>query len=328
MRFTAKSPTRIDFAGGTLDCWPLFLMVNESQTVNMSIDIFTHAEIEVLSDSRVIVHMSDIGYQKEFANVEAAIQSPDSAMDMLRYHFQLWRPKQGFAISTRSESPVGGGLGGSSSLTISLLKVFCQWFGESWSLAKMVEVAHNIEAKILKKPTGTQDYIPAVQYGLNVIHYGVHGPEAILVPFAKDYFTQRMFLVYTGQPHHSGLNNWQVIKAAVNGESQTMTSLLQIKSVAESMSKAVEKQRWEALPALFVDEFNARVGLSEGFSSEKIEQLRDLIFANKASAIKICGAGGGGCVMVWSEPEHKAKVVAACQKEGFQVLQVQPVVGE
>lgn len=327
MKFSAKSPTRVDLAGGTLDCWPLFLLVNESQTINLAIDIFTYADLEVNESLAVEINLSDVNYKRSFKDIQAAMECTDPQMEMLRYHFEYWKPQQGFKLTTKSESPVGGGLGGSSSLTISLLKVFCAWFGESWSTTEMVNVAHNLEAKILRKPTGTQDYIPAIQPGLNVIHYGLKGPEPKLVDFPLEYFRDRMFLVYTGQPHHSGLNNWQVIKAAINGDQQTLKHLHGLKKVAADTARVVQKGQWESLPRLFLEEFNSRVGLAEAFSSPKIEALRELVLKHGGSAVKICGAGGGGCVMVWSEPERRTRIVEACQKDGFQVLLVQPVAG-
>ena len=175
-----------------------------------------------------------------------------------------------------SGSPIGGGLGGSSSLCMSLLKAFSQICGREMNPHLMVNLASNIEASILKTPTGTQDYYPAVQSGLNLIEYALDGPRFESLSFDKDFFCSRMLLVYTGQPHHSGLNNWQIIKAAVDGDSRTLGALSQISRVSSKMLDVCRRQQWDELPFLFEEEFQARLQLSSTFVTPKNKALKEL----------------------------------------------------
>jgi D-glycero-alpha-D-manno-heptose-7-phosphate kinase len=168
--------------------------------------------------------------------------------------------------------------------------------------------------------TGTQDYFPAVAAGLSAIHYTPDGPRQEHLALDPGYWNQRMSLIYTGQPHHSGLNNWTVIKAALDGHEGTLNALWDIKRVADKMLSVLRVKALQKLPDLFAEEFEARVRLSSGFSSPEIEQLKDVALSKGASAIKICGAGGGGCVLLLSEPDAKPRVEDACREQGFEVL--------
>ncbi len=320
-----SSPTRVDLAGGTLDCWPLYVFSDGAQTTNLAISIFTHVELEALDSKAIRLHIEDLDYQRNFSSLEEVLNCEDASLELVKAHIEYWRPQWGFALTTRSESPVGGGLGGSSSLCISLIKAFAAQMGREMSTLEMVTLAHNIEAKVLKKPTGTQDYVPAIEPGLNIIHYTADGPRVEQVEFPVQYFEDRMLLVYTGQPHHSGLNNWQVIKSVIDGDRATLEALTAIKEVGDAVAEAVRRGRWQDLPGLFRQEFLARVRLSSGFSSPRIEELEKLSLAAGAEAVKICGAGGGGCVLIWMSPERKVAVREACQKSGFKVLDAAPV---
>ncbi len=325
MKISIKSPTRVDLAGGTLDCWPLYCLVDDCYTVNLSIDIFTYVDLEPHAGPELHVHLKDLDYKRTFSNLAECLACPDLQLDLLRHLFTALNPKTGFSLSTKSDSPVGGGLGGSSSLLISLIKAFSQWQKTSFSVYEMVTLASNIEAKVLKKPTGTQDYFPAIQEGLNLIHYTSFGPQVELLPFPLEFFQQRMFLVYTGQPHHSGINNWQVIKKAMDRDPRTFESLNQIKAISSKLVDFIRDGQWEALVEIFRLEFSARLALAESFTSPEIEKLEQIVMDAGGSAVKICGAGGGGCVMVWTEPANKEKVIRACEKEKFQVLRASPV---
>lgn len=326
MKFIGRSPTRVDLAGGTLDCWPLYLLTEGAETTNLAVSIFTTAEITAREDLAIDLEIVDLGYRRTFSSLSEVLNSTDREIDLVKAHLRFWQPKMGFRLRTQSESPVGGGLGGSSSLCISLIKAFSKWSDARLNTYEQVELAHNLEAEVLKKPTGTQDYFPAIEPGLNIIRYTAQGPKTERLNLDGAPFDEKMILVYTGQPHHSGLNNWQVIKAAIEGDQKTLEALHEIKRVASETARVCRARQWQDLPELFRQELRARVRLSTGFSSPEIEQLTKLVLSAGAEAVKICGAGGGGCVIVWSPVEQREAVVQQCQKSGFKVLSAKPVV--
>jgi D-glycero-alpha-D-manno-heptose-7-phosphate kinase len=321
-----KSPTRVDLAGGTLDLWPLYLFVGGASTVNVAIDIYTHAIIESLDGGRVVLDSKDLNLQKEYKNLTEALADTDPRMILLQTQLRYWQPKQGFKLTTQSDSPVGGGLGGSSSLTISIMKAFSQFCGRGFKNShEMVHTAHNIEAEILNALTGTQDYYPAVSGGLNILKYGYDGITQEVLEIENSPLAQHFLLVYTGRTHHSGMNNFEVMKGAVAKDARTVQALKDIRVIAEKTEKVVRESRWSDLPELFRQEFEARVRLAPAFTSPEIEKLNELSLQNGAHAVKICGAGGGGCVLVWTPEDKKEGVASACQKAGFQVLATRPV---
>jgi D-glycero-alpha-D-manno-heptose-7-phosphate kinase len=318
-----KSPTRVDLAGGTLDCWPLYLFLNNPITINVAIDIFTYVDLRELPGKEIELHTADLNSRKKYRDLAECLADKDEAFELVRAHLKFWQPKTGFALSTRSESPIGGGLGGSSSLCISLLKAFSKWQGKTLEPYEMVRIASHLEAQVLFKPTGTQDYFPPIFGGLNFITYSVRGPEVEVRPIDQDFFRDRFLLVYTGRSHHSGINNWQVIKNWLDSDPRPRAALEKLAEVSRDLKEAIVGRRLDLLPALFGREFQARTELSEGFSSPEIRRLEKLATSVGANA-KICGAGGGGCVLIWCPDRQIAKARELCQSEGFTVLPTQP----
>ncbi|MES2965162.1 MAG: galactokinase [Bdellovibrionota bacterium] len=318
-----KSPTRVDLAGGTLDCWPLYLFLGDPVTVNVAIDIFTYVELKELEGTRIELHSSDLDARKTFPNLEACLADKEPAFDLVRAHLKYWKPKKGFALSTRSESPVGGGLGGRSSLCISLLKAFTEWNGIVMDPYEMVRLASHLEAQVLLKPTGTQDYFPPIFGGLNFITYGAPGPRVEVKAIDQDLFRDRFVLVYTGRSHHSGINNWQVIKNWLDGDERTRGALARLAEISGEMKRALVEDRTNDLPMIFAQEYEARTELSSGFSSPEIRRLSEL--ARKEGAVaKICGAGGGGCVLIWCPDRQSEAVKKSITGAGFEILPTKP----
>lgn len=318
-----RSPTRVDLAGGTLDCWPLYLFLSNPVTINIAIDIFTHCHLTPRAGTEIELISDDLGVRRSYSGLEEALADTDPNLELYRAHLRYFRPQKGFTLRTRSESPVGGGLGGSSSLCISMLKAFNRLRGTWMRTDEMVRIASHLEAQVLVKPTGTQDYFPPIFGGLCFIEYGVAGPRVESHPLPADVFRGRFLLVYTGKSHHSGINNWHVIKSYLDGDAHTRACMQELAIVSQRMREAIEGQRWDEFPSIFEDEFKARVSLSDGFSSPEILRLKELAAAEGAVA-KICGAGGGGCVMIWCPDRQVSRVRSAVQAAGFQALEAQP----
>lgn len=316
-----RSPTRIDLAGGTLDMWPLYSFLGEARTINVAISINSNVELIKRSDKKVIINSKDLNYSKEFSDLEAFMNSLEKELTLFKPLIHFFKPTKGFELTTSSDSPVGAGLGGSSSLIISLIKAFGQMCDVKFSnIHEMVYTAHNIEAQILKTPTGTQDYYPAVTGGLSVITYKADKIEHDFLKVDLKQLQKKMLLVNSGKSHHSGINNFEVLSRAVNKDQQTLTALEEIKKISDQMYFEIKKSNWSALTELFTSEYRARIKLAKSFSSDEIEKINQISLSAGADAIKICGAGGGGCVMVWSEKEDLSLVKKELERNQFKIL--------
>jgi D-glycero-alpha-D-manno-heptose-7-phosphate kinase len=322
VEFTAKSPTRIDLSGGTLDLWPIYSFLGSAVTINLAISIYTSAKLTLRSDAKIRIHLTDLNFDKTFENLSEVLNCNLQELRLVKSQLQFWSPKTGFELVTQSESPVGGGLGGSSSLTISILKVFHQWLTPEVTRnpLDLARLAHNIEAQVLRVPTGQQDYLPAILGGLNAICFGMDQTEIKPLNLDLDDLFDHMVVVYTGKPHQSGLNNWKIFKDLVDGDQHSLHCLERLREVSNLLYADLAKGDWSRISEHFNEEFQARVSLSSVFTSPEIERLRKLAFSAGGQALKICGAGGGGCCFIWTDIKNKEKVIEACQNAGFQVL--------
>jgi len=320
----AKSPTRVDLAGGTLDLWPLYNFVGEAYTINLAIDIFTHAILRPRNSSEIELHIRDLKISKKYESLGECLADDDPQYLLLRKHISYWKPAQGFQLTTWSESPIGGGLGGSSSLSVTISGAFAHWLNRKLETDTWVRLVSNVEAQVLKMPTGTQDYYPPILGGFNALHYRADGCHFKRLNLDHNLFKKSFLLVYTGRPHHSGFNNWQVYKDCIDGRESTLAALRDLKNVSDDLFRVVETSRWNQLKDIFKREYEARVRISPVFTSPEIEKLNLVSLRAGAEAVKICGAGGGGCVMVWCGPSTRERVADECRKEGFQVLEALP----
>ncbi len=315
-----QSPTRIDFGGGTLDCWPINVLLSPVTTINGAISLYTSCRIQKREDEKIIIESHPTHENYEFSSLEELLNCDKLHFRFFREILAHWMPEYGFHLLTQSQSPIGGGLGGSSSLCVSVSRAFCAMNDITCDDHELVGICSAIESRILNKPTGIQDYFPPLKKGVNIINCSLGQSQVQHLPAEELDINRNISLFFTGRSHHSGINNWEVIKSFVDGDKNTRKSLETIKTVAEKIKEVFLKRHWRILPELFKEEFEARRGLTDHFSSPEIERLTQVALNQGGEAIHICGAGGGGCVFVWSHPDRRSQIIKACTQAGFKHL--------
>lgn len=321
-RITARAPTRIDLAGGTIDLWPVYLLIAEAATVNVAIDLYAEAEI-ALGGRGVRLRSEDLGETVEGGSLEAvARQGRLELLTRILGYFGLTR---GVSVTTRCAAPAGSGLGGSSALAVALCGAAARAAGARLSREKLLVVAKSLETRLLGVPTGDQDYIAALYGGLSAIRYEDAGVrrEALAADLAG--LGAAMTLVYTGLPHRSGINNWQVFRRVIEGEARVVRGLAEIGRLAARMAPQAAAGRWSRVGALAGAEGDLRAALWKGIATPEIRALRRRALALGAWGVKVCGAGGGGCVAILHPPPRGAAIRAAAEALGLRPLPVRPV---
>lgn len=226
-------------------------------------------------------------------------------------------------MHTHSEAPAGAGIAGSSALMIAGASVLNRLTGSGHNREKIREIAQNVEAQIIRVPTGVQDYYPALYGGMSAIELGAGGVRRVAIPVDLDDFNQRIVLCYTGAPRNSGINNWEVTKAYVNGNRKIQRNFAHIASIASSMRAAAQKADWTEAGRLLREEWSHRRKNAPGISTPVVDGLITLARRAGSLGAKVCGAGGGGCVFFLVERGAQASVSRAVAKAGGEILPVQ-----
>ncbi|HEX6896021.1 MAG TPA: hypothetical protein VF146_12160 [Bryobacteraceae bacterium] len=171
-------------------------------------------------------------------------------------------------------------------------------------------------------PTGVQDYYPALYGGVSAIELGPGGVRRIPIPLDVEDFNERIVLAYTGAPRNSGINNWEVTKAYIDGNRKVLRNFEQITAIASAMRHALERSDWAETGHLLREEWSHRRKNAPGISTPRIDSLIRIALRTGATGAKVCGAGGGGCVFFLVERGAKEQVASQLRAAGAEVLPV------
>jgi D-glycero-alpha-D-manno-heptose-7-phosphate kinase len=178
----------------------------------------------------------------------------------------------------------------------------------------------NIEAKVLKVPTGVQDYRPAMYGGLAAIEMATSGINRVPIEIDTRELEKRLLLVYTGQSRNSGINNWEVTKKHIDGDPETTKTFDEIRDIAGAMRTSLLSGDWPGFGAQLNREWTVRKRLAPNVTTPQLDNLVSRSFQAGAAAAKVCGAGGGGCLIVFGEPGTLATVSSALKQDGATIL--------
>ncbi|OFV96644.1 MAG: hypothetical protein A3H28_09085 [Acidobacteria bacterium RIFCSPLOWO2_02_FULL_61_28] len=320
MTIESQAPTRVDLAGGTLDIWPLYLFHKHSQTLNVAIQCYARCRLTPRRDKAIQLISRDLGREERFASFDALSKARKYRLPLLARLVLSFESSGGFVLETDSDSPAGAGLGGSSAVNIAICGALCRFSGKKLPSTKLIEIARNVEAQVLQVPTGEQDYYAAAFGGVQAIELTAHGVQPQKLAVDEKELTARGVLCYTGESRNSGINNWEVMKAHIDGKRAVIRHFDRIAAIAAEMREALEQGDWARAARLLNQEWEARKRNHLGITTPRIERLIRIAQQNGARAGKVCGAGGGGCIFFLVEPEAKGKIEAALRQAGSRVI--------
>jgi len=319
-RIVAQAPCRVDLAGGTVDLWPLYLFHPGALTLNFAVNILTTCRITPLNAKHIHLRSLDTHKEEQFANLDALLGASRFALPLAAHLIKFFAPEGGFLLETNSESPAGAGISGSSALMVATTAALARFTHREFSLEQMRVIAQNVECQIIRVPTGCQDYYPALYGGVSAIHLDTDSIRREPVPVASEEIESRFVLAYTGAPRQSGINNWEVFKAHVNGDKRVSRNFEQIVGIALDMRAALTSGDWNAVARLLRQEWKLRRSNAPGISTPLIDKLIAVASKNGGLAAKACGAGGGGCVIFLVEKGSTGRVAAAIREHGGEIL--------
>jgi len=319
---TARAWCRVDLAGGTLDIWPLGLFHPGACTVNVAIDLAATVVLRRSGGARAEYLVRQGESAVRAASVEELAAHPEGALVAVVAAALGLPPVE---VELASDSPRGGGLGGSSALVIALIAAAEEELGLPRTQPReKARLARDLEARLMSLPTGMQDHYPALLGGALEIRQLPGGEQVRRLGVDLERLGDSLLVVYSGASHFSAGNNWQVVRRRLDGEAEITELFRGIAGAAAELAPALEAGDLPRVGELMSREWSFRRRLAEGISTPLLEDLIERALALGAWGGKACGAGGGGCLAFLCPPERKGNLAEGLEELGGKVLPARP----
>ncbi|MBN23179.1 MAG: hypothetical protein CL678_17975 [Bdellovibrionaceae bacterium] len=317
---TVKTPIRADLAGGTLDLWPIYLLLPSPMTINVGLSLFAQTQLKIKPGTG-LVSMKSIDQNQEIKTQISSFLNEDipscfrlqqclleQAQELSEVHLNSSLNSFDLEFETHAKSPAGAGLGGSSSLNISLTTAILSWiYGWSTITPELIEneiipFAQDCESKVLWGPAGLQDYYGAAYGGLQKLKWRAAHHQRVAYPHTTlKELESKLWLYYSGESRNSGINNWDLYKKFIDGDSEIQNKFKLLNDATHSLDQTLQNQDWLHVGKSIQSEWKVRSSLSPTISTPKIDEAFKISNSLDLETYKICGAGGGGCFFIYDE---------------------------
>jgi len=321
--FRVVVPNRVDIAGGTLDIYPVYLLLDGAMTVNAAVSVRSMVEARPFRRGAARLRSGDYGISATAADTHGFPLGGN--LGLLARALRHYPPMDGVEFRVRNEAPVGSGIGASSALLVALMLSAARLTRKGTRWEETARAAMEIEAAHLKSLTGRQDHVAALRGGVQGIRFWPGRIEATRLP--PDGAAGRMlrthgFLAHTGTAHRSADVNWRMIRGAIEGDGAVLRKFRGIAAAARDAWEAVSGADAAATAKAVAAEWAIRRTLAPGVSPPAAEALfGSRAFRRLAAGAKLCGAGGGGMLFgLLRDPAARGELSAVLSGAGMSVV--------
>lgn len=315
----ALAPLRISFVGGGTD-FPHWYREHGGAVLSTTIDHFVRVTVAPRDDRDVRVRSLDLGELVRYRLDDGPHY--DGVLDLAKAAIDRMGIDVGLDVDIESEAPPGSGLGGSSALVTAVVAAIACLDERALSCDELVRLSYAIEREDLGIAGGWQDQYAAAFGGFNLIEFGRDGVQLVPVEAGADALEElrkHLLLCYTGKVRRNvGLIDRQ-IQMFEAGREDTLLGMKQLREMAYAMRDAIEAGDMQRLGTMLREAFEAKKRMNPHIAEgTPIEAMLDAAGAAGATGGKICGAGGGGYLLIATPPEARASVRAALEAMGGQ----------
>lgn len=316
MIIRSKTPLRLGLAGGGTDVSP-FCDEYGGCVLNVTINMYSYCTLKPRNDNKIIFIAPDRNERLEFTS-EAVLPISDKLplhcgiYNRIVKQFCHGKPLS-FEMTTYSDAPAGSGLGTSSTMVVTIVKAFIEWLNLPLGDYDIAQLSFDIERNDLKFSGGKQDQYAATFGGLNFMEF-YENNRVIVNPlrmkkWIKNEMENSIVLYYTGTSRDSGQIIQEQTKATKNEKS--LEAMLKIKNQTELMKEAILKGDFDAIAECLHQNWIEKKKTASVISNPQIESTYNYIMENGGKAAKISGAGGGGFMIIWCDPQKRYELIHA-----------------
>src|ERR1043165_469763 len=308
MLITSRTPLRVSFFGGGTD-YPEYFDRRPGAVIGMAIDKYIY-----VSALRLATFLQ-YKYRVSYTRVETESRIEDLQHPVVRAVLQYYGITEALDIGIMADLPASSGLGSSSAFTVGLINLISTLRSVPLTKFDLGRTAIHIEREALKEHVGSQDQLHAAFGGINRFDF-IDGRIRIspiqMTSNCQQQFVSSLVLLYTGLTRYaSDTLEEQIASTKDLKVDRELDQLVELTSQAVRVLEGPD-------PDALVREFGAMMHegwmvkrkLSSKVSNAAIDELYDRARAAGALGGKLCGAGGGGFLLMVVPPAIRERFAA------------------
>jgi len=299
-----RTPVRVSFFGGGTD-YPAYFRRHGGATLTTTIDKYVYVTVQHLTE------YFDHNLQVHYSKIESVHALDDLEIPNVREALRLLGIESGIEVHLVGDLPARSGLGTSSATTVGLLAALHGHHGRLIAQSELARQAVRVEQDILGERVGSQDQHICALGGLQHLEFmrdgDVRATPIPLVPDRMAELDEHLLMFYTGQQRTAHDVLTEQVERTGEGELDD-----RLAAMREQASRGVELLCGSAPLSEFGELLHEAWTLKRSLSSKiSLPGIDDLYTRGRAAGAlggKLLGAGGGGFMLLFVEPDRQREV--------------------
>ncbi|MBT6716874.1 MAG: GHMP kinase [Nitrospina sp.] len=298
----SRTPFRISFAGGGTDL-PSYYLKGDGRVINTTIDKYIYVAVKrqtAIAEHKFRINWSKVEFKDNVDDIEHPIVR--EALKMMKIDFPL-------EISTFADIPAQTGLGSSSAFAVGLLHALHALKGEMVTKGTLATEASQLEIDILGRKIGKQDHYSAAYGNLNVFEFHKNGQVSLDPVFyraeTKAAIEKHLLLFYTSIKRDAN----EILKVQSENTPQNYEILSEMKKQVAAIKEILSTgKNLHEFGRILDQGWKLKKNLASAITSSGIDQFYERAISAGAIGGKLLGAGGGGFLLFYVEPQNQQAV--------------------
>ena len=301
----SRTPLRMSFVGGGSDISSFYRRYGGA-VLSTAIDKYVYVSINRKFDG---------GIRLAYSKTEEVESLDQIEHRLVKATFEMLKLNGGVEITTTADIPSRGtGLGSSSSFTVGLIQAASAYQGRYTSAQELSERCCEVEIERCGEPIGKQDQYAAAYGGFNLIEFNpddtVKVSPVIMPSETKQRLQEGVITFYTGVTRSAShiLKEQTAVSASNAAKQNALWRMVELAHIArDEMANGNVKSFGEILH----ENWMLKRSLTTEISNTAIDGWYDAAIGAGASGGKLLGAGAGGFMMFYAEPERHESIARA-----------------
>ena len=325
MIIRSKAPLRLGLAGGGTDVSP-YSDLYGGAILNATINMYAYTAIEPTEDGKITIVLPDLGVTEVY---DSALELPVEGPCVLhkgvynRIIRDFVKQPMSFRISSHVDAPAGSGLGTSSTLVVSILGAFVEWFKLPLGEYDIAHLAYQIEREDLNMAGGKQDQYAATFGGINFMEF-YKDDKVIVNPLRvrqrfQDELAHNLLLFYTQTSRESAKIIEEQTKNVVKKNETSIEAMHKLKDQSVWMKESILKGEIDEMGRILDFGWKYKKQMTQAVTNSLLDEIYEAATSAGATGGKVSGAGGGGFMTFYCPGISRYEVEKALERFGGQV---------
>lgn len=295
----SQTPLRVSLVGGGTDLRS-FYHLERGMVISAAIDKYVYVIVKERFDEKIYINYS----RKEIVDNIDEIKH-----ELVREAMRKTGVTEGVEITTLADIPSeGSGLGSSSSITVCLLNALYNYAGKQVTAEQLARDACEIEIEICKKPIGKQDQYIAAYGGLNQLVF--HPDESVTVnrlSISSDDLRRlgsNLLLFFTNKTRDAN----PILKEQIKRTDEKRDILRSMRDCVPKLTECILDAKFDEVGRILHENWLLKKTLVDAISNSDIDGMYQKAIDAGAIGGKLCGAGGGGFLLLYVPRDRQDSV--------------------